>query len=144
MPKIHPTAIVSPESVLADDCDIGPWCVLTGPVTLGAGVRLVGNVHLNGPVTLGSGTIAYPFVCVGFPGQDVKFKLGMPTPGVRVGVNCILRENVTIHSATRPEAPTIVARQRVHDGVFASRARTAHRQQRDPRERGDFGRALGC
>jgi len=111
--KVHPTAIVSAESVLADDCDIGPWCVLTGPVTLGAGVRLVANVQLNGPVTIGASTIAYPFVCVGFPGQDVKFTLSMPTPGVRIGTNCILREHVTIHAATKPEVPSIVG-----DNVF--------------------------
>ena len=113
MPTIHPTAVVSPEAVLAADCEVGPWCVLAGPVTLHAGVKLVASVQLNGPVTIGAGSVVYPFVCVGFPGQDVKFKLGMHTPGVVIGKNAIIREAVTVHAATKPERPTTIG-----DNVF--------------------------
>lgn len=113
MASIHPTAYVSPEARLGDGCEIGPHCMLSGPVTLGAGVRLVANVHLAGPVEVGAGTIIYPFACLGFPGQDLKFKPGMPSAGVRVGTNCVLRESVTIHAATKAEAPTSIG-----DGVY--------------------------
>lgn len=108
MPEIHPSAVVSTESELAPDCIIGPGCVLTGRVKLGAGVHLIASVQLNGPVEIGPGTVVYPFACLGFPGQDFKFKPGMPTPGVKVGSGCILREGVTIHAATKPEAATTV------------------------------------
>ncbi len=108
MPVIHPTASVSKESQLADDVEIGPYCVLTGKVTLAKGVKLIGNVYLNGPIEIGAGTTVYPFACLGFPGQDVKFTLGMPTPGVRIGSGCIIRESATVHAATKPDHPTIV------------------------------------
>lgn len=73
---------------------------------IGPGARLVGHVYLNGPVEIGANTILYPFACVGFPGQDYKFKLGDPTAGVVIGSDCILREHTTVHAATKPDAPT--------------------------------------
>lgn len=106
MPQIHPTSVVSPESELADDVVIGPYCFLTGRVKLGAGVRLMGNNYLNGPVTMGARTIVYPFACLGFEPQDVKFKPGMTTAGVEIGADCIIREYVTIHASTSKEVPT--------------------------------------
>lgn len=108
MPKIHPSAIVSKESVLAEDVDIGPGCVLEGAVTLAAGVRLIGNVYLSGPVSIGAGTLVYPGACLGFPAQDFKFKPGMETRGVQIGSGCIIREHVTVHAATKPERPTMI------------------------------------
>jgi len=108
MAKIHPTSIVSRESELAEDVEIGPFCIITGPVRLGPGTRLLSHVCLNGPLTMGEGNLVYPGVCIGFPGQDVKFKLGDPTPGVRIGAQNIFREHVTIHAATKPDAPTTI------------------------------------
>ncbi len=111
--QVHPTAIVSEESELAPGVVVGPGCVLHGKVNLGAGVRLIGGVHLFGPITIGAGTIVYPFACLGFPAQDYKFKLGDPTAGVVIGSNCMIREHVTVHAATKIDKPTIVG-----DGVF--------------------------
>jgi len=105
---IHPTAMVSSQARLGDGCEIGPHCVITGPVTLGPGVRLVANVHVSGPVEIGAGTIIYPFACLGFPPQVFKFTPGMPTAGVRVGSGCVIREHVTIHAASKTDAPTFV------------------------------------
>lgn len=113
MPSVHPSSIVSDECELAPDVEIGPYCVLSGRVRLGAGVHLVAGVHLQGPVTIGDRTQVYPGACLGFPGQDVKFKLGDPTAGVVIGSDCLLREHVTIHAATNTEKPTTVG-----DGVF--------------------------
>ncbi len=73
MALIHPTASVSREVELGDDVRIGPGCVLSGAVKLGAGVELLGNVYIQGPVTIGARTFVYPFTCIGFEPQDVKF-----------------------------------------------------------------------
>jgi UDP-N-acetylglucosamine acyltransferase len=125
MPSVDPSATVHPSAILLGDVRIGPGAVVgpqcmldatffgAGTITLGAGVRLVGSVQLAGTVDLGENTIVYPYACLGFGGQDVKFKPGMATPGVRVGKNGILREHVTIHAATKPGAPTTVG-----DNVF--------------------------
>src|SRR5690349_17988525 len=108
MPRIHPTATVSSETRLADDVEVGPYCVLTGRVVLSPGVRLVGNNYITGPVEIGSGTIVYPFACIGFGPQDVKFGLGQKSAGVVIGNDCIIREHVTIHSASNDHTPTRV------------------------------------
>lgn len=107
-PSIHPTAFVSPDCRLGEGVEIGPFCVVNGAVTLGDGVRLVSQVHVQGPVAIGAGTVVYPGACIGFPAQDVKFKLGDPTGGVRIGANCIIREHVTIHAATKTDVPTTI------------------------------------
>jgi UDP-N-acetylglucosamine acyltransferase len=108
MAKIHPTAVLSGDIETGEGVEIGPFCVLEGRVVLGAGVRLISHVHLRGPIEIGSSTVLYPFVCLGMPGQDFKFKPGDPTPGVRIGRDCILREGVTVHAATKPDTPTTV------------------------------------
>lgn len=105
---IHSSASVSSACVLAPDVEVGPHCVLTGHVELGRGVRLIGNVSISGPAKIGEGTVMYPFACVGFPGQDFKFKVGDPTAGVVIGKNAILRESATVHAATKMDRPTTV------------------------------------
>ena len=112
-PTIHPTAHVGKEADLAPGVVIGPFCVITGPVTLGAGVRLMGSNYVQGPTTIGAGTTLYPHACVGFEPQDVKFKPGDPTAGVVIGANCILREHATVNAAGKPDNPT-----RLGDSVF--------------------------
>jgi UDP-N-acetylglucosamine acyltransferase len=106
MTTIHPSAFISPEAELAPGVEIGPYCVLTGPVRLASGVRLVSHVQINGPAEIGEGTIVYPFASLGFEPQDYKFKPGMATAGIRIGANCIIRENVTVHAATKPDIAT--------------------------------------
>lgn len=113
MPQIHPTAEISPECELADDVQIGPYCRLSGRVTLGPGVRLLGNNYICGPIRIGAGTVVYPFACLGFEPQDYKFKPGMPTAGVVIGEECIIREYATVHAASNDHTPT-----RLGDRVF--------------------------
>lgn len=108
MPKIHPTAIVSGELECGENVEIGPGCVIAGRVKLGDNCKLIGGVYLTGPITIGARATIYPGVCIGFPGQDYKFTLGMPTAGVAIGDDAIIREHVTIHAATKIEAPTRV------------------------------------
>jgi UDP-N-acetylglucosamine acyltransferase len=113
MPTIHPSAVVSAACELADTVEIGPFCVLSGRVRLGEGVRLVAAVHVSGPIDIGPGTLVYPGACIGFPSQDLKFKPGDPTAGVVIGRDCQIREHATIHAATKVDMPT-----RVGDRVF--------------------------
>jgi UDP-N-acetylglucosamine acyltransferase len=108
MPQVHPTASVSREAILADDVQIGPMCVLDGPVRLAPGVRLIGNVYIQGPASIGENTILYPFACIGFPPQDYKFKPGDRTAGVVIGRDCLIREHATVHAASNDHTPTSI------------------------------------
>ncbi len=106
MPTIHPTAILTGDIALADDVSIGPYCVLTGPLTIGAGTRLMGNNYLTGPATIGPRNTFYPFAAVGFAPQDLSFDPLHPGPGIVMGEGNTIREQVTIHRATREDKPT--------------------------------------
>jgi len=108
MPKVHPTSIVDAAVQMHDSVEIGPWCHLSGSITLAAGVRLMGNVYMQGPLVVAERTVFYPFASIGFEAQDIKFKPGAPTGGVVIGADCIIREQVTIHAATKLDVPTTV------------------------------------
>ena len=106
MAQIHPTATVDAKAELADDAVIGPQCVIDGPAVVGPECRLIGSVYLNGKVTLGRCNVVYPFVTIGFEPQDRKYDASKPSAGVAVGDNNMIREGVTIHRASDPDAPT--------------------------------------
>lgn len=108
MAHIHPTTIVDPQAVLASDCTIGPGCVIRGKVEIGPGVELVGNVYLNGPLKIGARTRVWPGAMLGFEPQDYKFKPDSPTAGTLIGSDCLIREGVTIHAASKMEHPTTI------------------------------------
>lgn len=106
MPEVHPTAIVDREVELADDVVVGPHCVLSGHVKVGAGSRLLGNVYLTGPLSLGRNNRLYPFVALGFAPQDFKWDPAREGAGLVIGDDNVFRESVTIHRATSDEEPT--------------------------------------
>jgi UDP-N-acetylglucosamine acyltransferase len=102
---IHPSAVVDRRAEIDDDAEIGPHCVIDGPVTIGRGTRLIANVTLRGPLSIGSDNLLYPSVCIGFAPQDLKFDAATDGPGVTIGNGNLIREGVTIHRATG-QAPT--------------------------------------
>jgi UDP-N-acetylglucosamine acyltransferase len=108
MPMIHASASVSPQAVLGAGVRIGPGCVLEGAVTLGDNVEVIANAYLRGPLTIGPGTVIFPGVWLGFSAQHLKVKPSDPTAGVRIGAGCTLRENATVHAATKIDVPTII------------------------------------
>src|SRR6267142_1016827 len=55
--RIHPSAVVSAEAVLADDVIVGPHVVIEGPVTIGPECVLRPHVTLCGPLKMGRGNV---------------------------------------------------------------------------------------
>lgn len=108
MASIHPTSFIDPQAELAPTVQVGPYCIIRGKVKIADNVTLLNHVTIEGPTEIGSGNTIFPGTCIGFPGQDVKFKLGMPTAGVKIGSDNIIREGVTIHAATKLDHPTTV------------------------------------
>lgn len=104
---IHPSAIVDPGARLGDGVKVGAFSIVGPDVVLEAGVEVGHHVVLEGAVEAGAGArIGHGSVIGGVP-QDLKYREGSRT-GVRIGARTVIREHVTIHRATRPEAWTEV------------------------------------
>lgn len=95
---IHPTAIVDPGAQLADDVEVGPFCVIGADVEVGAGSWIGPHVVLKGPSRLGQRNRIFQFASVGEDCQDKKYA-GEPTR-LEMGDDNVVREGVTLHRGT--------------------------------------------
>jgi UDP-N-acetylglucosamine acyltransferase len=96
--KIHPLAVVHPRAELAEDVEVGPFCVIEQGVVLGAGTVLESHVCIVSGTECGERNRFCQGAIIGGDPQDTKFK-GEPT-SLKVGSDNIFREYVTIHRAT--------------------------------------------
>ena len=95
---VHPTAIVDPTAELADGVAVGPYAVIGPRVTIGAGTRVEAGAHVRGPSRIGEENRIFPYACVGFEPQDLKF--GGEETWLEVGDRNHFREHCTIHRGT--------------------------------------------
>lgn len=95
---IHSTAIIDPLARIAEGVEIGPYCVIKGAVSIGAGCKLDAHVYIQGPTTIGENNHFYPFCSIGAAPQDKKYA-GEDTR-LTIGDNNTIRENVTINRGT--------------------------------------------
>ena len=95
---IHPSAIVDPSAELAENVEIGPFCIVEAGTRIGAGTVLESHVILKRGTSLGRNCRLMPHVVLGGEPQDLKFK--GEESFVQIGDNNTLREMVTIHRAT--------------------------------------------
>ena len=96
--SIHPTAIVSDSAVLADDVELGAYCVIGDEVVVEAGCRIGSHVVINGPTRIGRSNRIYQFCSLGDDPQDKKYA-GEPTR-LEIGNNNTRREFCTISRGT--------------------------------------------
>ena len=98
MPQIHPTAIVAPGAMLAEDVAVGPYCTVGENVTLGPRVKLISHAVVDGRTHVGEGTRIFPFASIGLEPQDLKYR-GEDSELV-IGRNNTIREYVTMNPGT--------------------------------------------
>lgn len=96
--QIHQTAIIDSKSLIDEGVSIGPYCIVGEGAKIGKGTRLMSNVVIEGNVEIGENNQIHPFVSIGLPPQDLKYK-NEPT-GVKIGNNNVIREYMTIHRAS--------------------------------------------
>ena len=118
MPRIHPTAVVDPGAKLADDAELGPYCVVGGEVELGAGVVAGPHVVIVGRTTIGPRTRIFPFSVIG----EAPQVLGAVEPTrLAIGADNVIREFASIHAGSASDAT------RIGDGNFLlSNVHVAH------------------
>ena len=98
MAKIHPSSVISNEAELASDVVVGPFCIVTGKVRVGAGSVLHSHVSLgseSGRVDIGERNQFYAGAVIGGPPQDISFR-GEQTQLV-IGSDNSFREMVTVN-----------------------------------------------
>ena len=98
---IHPTSIISKEAVIADNVEIGPFCVVKGKVKIGEGCVLESHVSIGnewGSVEIGKHNRVSSGAQIGGPPQDLSYR-GEATR-LTIGDHNIIRELATINCGT--------------------------------------------
>ena len=108
-PRVHPSAVISPEAELADDVQVGPFVVIEGAVRIGPGCVIRPHVYLCGPLTMGRGNQVFSGAVIGERPQHLKYR--DEATGVEIGDDNIFRENVTIHRGTTESWQTRIGSQ---------------------------------
>jgi UDP-N-acetylglucosamine acyltransferase len=96
---VHPTAIVDAQAHVAETAEVGPYCIVSREVEIGAGTRLMAHVYIEGPCRIGADNIFFPYSTVGVASQDLKYR-GERAETV-IGSRNKIREFVTIHRGTQ-------------------------------------------
>ncbi|HZZ42731.1 MAG TPA: acyl-ACP--UDP-N-acetylglucosamine O-acyltransferase [Tepidisphaeraceae bacterium] len=100
MATIHPSAIVGSDVELAGDVEVGPYCILSGRIRIGAGSVIKAHSVLEGTLRMGEGCVVGPGAYVGLAPQHLKYR-GEPTLCV-IGDRVVIRETATVHRSFHP------------------------------------------
>ena len=99
--SIHSTAIVSADAQVSTDATIGPLCVLTGKVTIGAGTIVEAHARIGsrfGEVVIGEDNYIQSGAALGGPPQDVSYE--EDETRLEIGDRNRIGENATVHLGT--------------------------------------------
>lgn len=118
--RIHPTALLSPQSDLAPDVTVGAFALLEGEIRLGRGCVIGPRTHLIGPLTMGKDNRVYSNAVIGERPQHLQYR-DEPT-GVEIGDGNTFRENVTVHRGTTDSARTVIG----SNNYFMAGSHVAH------------------
>jgi UDP-N-acetylglucosamine acyltransferase len=103
---IHPTAIVDARAEIDPTAEVGPYAVIEGPVSIGAGTRILPHAVITGGSRLGKDNVVHHGAVVGDVPQDVAF--GGQESSVVVGDGNVFREHSTVHRGTEPGSNTVI------------------------------------
>ena len=109
MPLIvkHPTALIHPDAILADDIEIGPYAVIEGAARIGSGCIIQAHAVITAHVEMGErNEIGYGAVIGGDP-QDFAFRKSTQSR-VKIGNDNRIREYATIHRGTAEGSATVI------------------------------------
>jgi UDP-N-acetylglucosamine acyltransferase len=96
--KIHPTASIASNAVIADDVEIGAYSVIGPHVEIGPGCKIGPHAVINGPTRMGRDNHVFQFASIGEGPQDLSYK-GEPTR-LEIGDRNTFREYVSVHRGT--------------------------------------------
>jgi len=97
--NIHPTAIVHPGAVLAEDVTVGPYTIIEDKVKIGRGTKVGAHNVIKSFVEVGEDNEIYQFASIGEVPQDYKF--GGEESLLVIGDRNRIREFVTLNRGTQ-------------------------------------------
>lgn len=95
---IHPSSVVSPNAIIGENVEIGPFCVIEDNVEIGDGCVLKSHVVVRNHTKIGKRNTFYQFCSVGEDCQDKKY-VGEETY-LEIGDDNVFRESCTLHRGT--------------------------------------------
>lgn len=105
---IHPTAIVSPKSVIDRSVEVGPFTIIGDGVRIGRGSRVGAHAILSGAVEIGDDNEIGSGCVIG---ADPQIKAAHTAGGVRIGNGNTFREYATVHASGKQGAFTFIGNQ---------------------------------
>jgi UDP-N-acetylglucosamine acyltransferase len=117
---IHPTAQVDSRAAIDDTVEIGPFVIVDGPVTIGAGTRIMAGAYLTGRTTIGSDNVIHMGAVIGHEPQDFAFS-GEETL-LQIGDRNVFREHCEVHRSSKPGSATVIG----NDNYLMTHAHVAH------------------
>ena len=99
-------AYISPEAIIGENCEIGPFCYIDKNVVIGDNNIIMNSVTILSGARIGNGNTFFPGAVISAVPQDLKFK-GEETTA-EIGNNNRIRENVTINRGTAAKGKTVV------------------------------------
>ena len=95
---IHHTSIINSNAKISNDVEIGPYCVIGPSVEIGSNTKLHSHISIKGNTKIGKNNEIFPFVSIGTPPQDLKYK--GEKNSIIIGDNNKFREYVNINPGT--------------------------------------------
>jgi UDP-N-acetylglucosamine acyltransferase len=99
--RVHPTSVISPEVVIEEGVEIGPYCLIQGKGRIGKGTFVEGHVTLGsrfGRIEIGQNNHFAPGSVIGGPPQDISYK--NEETSLFIGDNNVFREFSTANIGT--------------------------------------------
>lgn len=117
---VHPTALIDSRAVIDPSAEIGPFVVIDGPVSIGAGTRVQAHAVIRGRTTIGRENAIHSGASIGGDPQDLSYA-GAETE-LRIGDRNVFREHSAVHRGSRSDSATSIG----NDGYFMTESHVAH------------------
>ena len=103
---IHPAAVIHPDARIGEGVEVGPYAVVEDDVVIGEGTSIGAHAVIKRYTRMGRENRVSEHVVIGGEPQDYKFN-GCRSY-VSIGDGNRIRESVTIHRGSTPEAHTTI------------------------------------
>jgi UDP-N-acetylglucosamine acyltransferase len=95
---IHKTSVIDSKAKIADNVEIGPYCVIGPKVEIKSNTIIHSHVNISGKTIIGERNKIYPFSSIGNHPQDLKYN--NEETELIIGDDNTIREYVTINPGT--------------------------------------------